>query len=85
MKLGPALQNLLEDPRMWRWIKRLFYASLFLVVAADFLIPRHHIFFFWDEVPGFGALYGLFSCVLIIVFSKWLGHYWLMKRENYYD
>ena len=85
MKLGPMIEQLLEEPQKWRRIKRLFYASLVLVVAADFLISRHHIFFFWDEIPGFSALYGLVSCVLIIVLSKVLGHYWLMKRENYYD
>lgn len=79
------LEELLENPVKWNWIKRLFYASLVLVVAADFLIPRHHVFFFWDEIPGFSALYGLASCVAIIVFSKFLGHHWLMKRENYYD
>jgi hypothetical protein len=36
-------------------------------------------------LPGFGSLYGLISCVLIIVVSKLLGKLWLMRREDYYD
>ncbi|HET6370702.1 MAG TPA: hypothetical protein VFG95_05860 [Nitrospiria bacterium] len=85
MSLGRFLENILETPGKWKWVKRLFYASMVLVVALDFIAPRHHAFFFWDEIPGYSAVYGFISCVLIIVVSKFLGHYWLMKREDYYD
>lgn len=66
-------------------LKHIFYASLAIVVMADFFIHREKIEFFWDEIPGFSAVYGFISCVLIIVVSKFLGHKWLMKKEDYYD
>lgn len=64
--------------------KRGFYVS-FALVGFDFLVPRHHIFFVWDKIPGFIALYGLLSSIIIISVSKAVGHIFLMKREDYYD
>ncbi len=68
-------------------LRRLLYIALAIIVLADFLAPRgDHAVFFWDRMPGWGALYGFISCVLIIVFSKFLGHQGgLMKKEDYYD
>lgn len=74
-----------EAIRKSRRARRLLYAVLSLVVLVDFFVPREHVFFPWEAIPGFSALYGWISCVLIIVVSKLLGHFWLMKRENYYD
>ena len=45
--------------------------------------PPH--FRFEERIPAFGSLYGLASCVAIIVVSKFLGKKWLMRREDYYD
>ena len=66
-------------------VKKLAYGILVLLIAADFIIPRHEIHFFGDKIPGFWSLFGLVSCVLIIVVSKWLGQYWLVRDEDYYD
>ena len=66
-------------------VKKLTYGILVLLIVADFIIPRHEIHFFGDKVPGFWSLFGFISCVLIIVVSKWLGHHWLMRGEDYYD
>ena len=66
-------------------VKKLAYGILVLLVAVDFIIPRHEIHFFGDKVPGFWSLFGFISCALIIVVSKWLGHHWLMRDEDYYD
>jgi hypothetical protein len=85
MRLGQMLERILEVPENFRLTKRLFYLGMILTVVADLLIPRHHVYFFWDALPGFSAVYGLFSCIVIIVFSKVLGHRGLMKREDYYD
>ena len=35
--------------------------------------------------PAWGSLYGLVSCVAIIVVSKLIGKAWLMRSEAYYD
>ena len=78
------LIDILEKLRI-KTVKKLAYGILVLLVAADFIIPRHEIHFFGDKVPGFWSLFGFISCVLIIVVSKWLGRHWLMRDEDYYD
>ena len=82
MNIGKILENLVNNTRTF---KRIAYAVLALTVAIDFLLPRHHAYFFWDDIPGFSAVYGFISCVLIVVVSKALGHYWLERSEDYYN
>jgi hypothetical protein len=66
-----------------RW---LFYLVLVLVVVADVLVLREHAEYLWERVPGWSAVYGFLSCVLLIFVSKFLGHQGgLMRREDYYD
>ena len=66
--------------------RRLFYLVLVLIVIADFLVPREHAAYLWDHLPGWSAVYGFLSCVLLIFVSKFLGHQGgLMRREDYYD
>ncbi|MDQ0562393.1 hypothetical protein QO004_004198 [Rhizobium mesoamericanum] len=66
-----------------RW---LFYLVLVLIVGADFLVSRDHAEYLWDRLPGWSAVYGFGSCVLLIFVSKFLGHQGgLMRREDYYD
>ncbi len=67
------------------WIRRSFLVILALLVIGDLFVPRHHPHFLGDEIPGFWALFGLLACMLIIVFSKWLGHAWLFRPETYYE
>lgn len=66
-------------------LRRYAIAVLALLVLADFLAPSAYQRFPWDGIPGFGALYGFLSCVLIIVVSKALGYRFLYRKENYYD
>ncbi len=78
--------NFFGDPayRKRRW--QLFIVVLALIAGADFLVPRAHVEFFWDAIPGWAAMFGFVSCVLIIVVSKFLGHQGgLMKGEDYYE
>ncbi|TLX04999.1 hypothetical protein [Rhizobium sp. MHM7A] len=66
--------------------RRLFYLVLVMIVVADFLVSREHAEYPWDRLPGWSALYGFVSCVLLIFVSKFLGHrVGLMRREDYYD
>ena len=55
---------------------------LVLTVAAEYLIPLHGHFESL-ELPGFHALYGFASCVILIFLARVLGR--LVKRpEQYY-
>lgn len=65
-----------------------FYGILFLSLIAGLIVhivqhPEAH--FFWSSFPFFSAFYGFFGCIVIIFGSKALGHYWLQRKENYYD
>ena len=79
--------NLIEmiDKLSTKIVKKIAYGMLVLLILADFIIPRHEIHFFGDKIPGFWSLFGFISCVLIIVVSKWIGHHWLVRDEDYYD
>ena len=68
---------------------RWFYVGLAAIALAE--VAALHLFdaepahFSFEDVPAFGSIYGLVSCVLIIVVSKLLGKLWLMRPENHYD
>lgn len=82
MDIGKILENLVNNAKT---LKQVGFAVLALIVVIDFFLPRHHSEFFWDDIPGFSALYGLLSFILIVVVSKTLGHYLLGRPEDYYD
>ena len=83
------LQKHLEDPVRLARLKRWFYAGLAVVAVAEIVLPlvfpggESH--FSFEDFPGWGSLYGLGSCVAIIVVSKLIGKLWLMRGEDYYD
>ena len=56
-----------------------------LSIAAGFISAGEETHGWWSAIPGFFALFGFFGCLLIIVFSKFLGRILLYKREDYYD
>lgn len=83
------LEKHLEDPVRFARLKRLFYVGLAIVALAESVLPllfhggEHH--FSFESIPAWGSIYGLASCVAIIVVSKLIGKIWLMRREKYYD
>ena len=83
------LERQLEDPVRFARIKRWFYIGLVLVALAEIVLPLvfhgGHPHFAFESFPAWGALYGLISCVAIIVLSKLIGKAWLMRSEDYYD
>jgi hypothetical protein len=38
-----------------------------------------------SSLPGFYAAYGLVSCIVIVIVSKWLGKHALQRDEGYYE
>jgi hypothetical protein len=70
-------------------LKRWFYAGLAVVALSEIVVPQlfpHEAPHFWfEEIPAFGSIYGLVSCLIIIIVSKLLGRLWLLRREDYYD
>jgi hypothetical protein len=61
-------------------------AALVVFVAAELaLLGGQHGLGWWVQVPGFFSLFGFFVCLLLIVFAKGLGRYWLQRPDDYYD
>jgi hypothetical protein len=54
-------------------------------VAIPRLLPAEHGHFWFEDLPAWGSIYGFISCVVIIAVSKFLGHVWLSRGEDYYD
>lgn len=83
------LERHLEDPAGRRRLKYGFYAILGLIALAEIVLPlvfgAGHPHFAFETIPAWGSLYGLFSCIAIIVVSKLLGKAWLMRSEDHYD
>ena len=83
------LERQLEDPVRFKRVKLWFYVGLVVVVAAEIVLPLifhgGHPHFSFESLPAWGSLYGLISCIAIIVVSKLIGKAWLMRREDYYD
>jgi hypothetical protein len=70
-------------PLMSYLLKRLCDALSRPDLAKVFDVHPPH--FWFERIPAWGSLYGLASCVAIIVVSKFLGKAWLMRGEDYYD
>lgn len=81
-KLGRVLEWMHDHAK---WLSRLMLVIMALLVIANFVFPAGYDRFFWESLPGAGAVYGLFSCVVIVVVSKFLGYKFLYRPENYYD
>ena len=73
-----------DHPKNIRKLRIGFYIVLALLVLPDFFIHKHTLFSSIEGWPGFYALFGFISCVVIIVISKLLG-YLLKRKEDYYD
>jgi len=74
----------IEKKYLFRMLYVCLVASVLAGVLVHLFMPSHAAFV-WQEIPGFSAIYGFVGCILIIVVSKALGHYWLQKEEDYYD
>lgn len=76
--------RVIDSPRVARVLRAAFYAVLAILLVLGFLVPGHPDFS-WERLPGFFALYGFISCVVIIAVSKILGKLLLTRKEDYYD
>jgi uncharacterized membrane protein len=80
--IGRLLEFLVEKRRTLKWI---MFGVMAALIGVDVLVPAYYVRFPWDEIGGFGSLYGFVACVLIIVVSKALGYALLYRPEDYYD
>lgn len=64
-----------------------FLIALVIFVLLDLFsgIGTGHVVLPWSHIAGFFALFGFIGCLMIIIGSKLIGHYWLQRKEDYYD
>lgn len=74
---------LFDRPRVIKWVLRIFYGICISLVLIDFLIHRH-VETSIERVPAFYAIYGFFTCVILVLLAKQLRKL-LMRDENYYE
>ena len=65
----------------YTWIA--IIVAMVLSIVAEFFVHHHDAP--WYMIKGFYAVFGFVSCVLIIVVSKAIGHWFLDQTETYYD
>ena len=73
------------NKKRFQTLKWIFFALLAVVFFSDFLVERHHVEFSWDTIPGFSAVYGFVSVIIIIIISKIIGAVLVTRKEDYYD
>ena len=58
-----------------------------IAIALGFIFPSdgHGPEFWFSHIYIFFALLGFIGCLAIIYIAKWLGRYWLQRKEDYYD
>ncbi len=79
------LEKIFEDDGLVKKLKIGAYALMVVLVVMDLFIHRHHVYFFWDRVPGFSAVLGFVSCVLLIFAAGAFGKHLVRRGEDYYD
>jgi hypothetical protein len=70
-------------------VRRRFFTGLAILavgeIATTYVLRADHAHFGFEDFPAWGSVYGLVSCLLIVIVSKVLGKLWLTRPENYYD
>ncbi len=79
------LEKIFGDPGLKRVYKVLFVIALIFFFCVGFFVEPHHIYFPWDRLPVFNAIFGLVGASIVIVFSKVVVQWFISKKEDYYD
>lgn len=77
-------QYLFDKPANIKWMFRVYYASLVLLLVLDLLLPKHAIFP-WENWPQFYAAFGFVSFVALVLAAKYVLRPLVMRKEEYYD
>ena len=86
-------QHVFDKPRNVRRVLVGLYITCGIVFSLDLIdlvLPLlgmgklRHVETDWDHLPGFYAIYGFVSYVVLVLIAKWLRGF-LMRKEDYYD
>jgi len=60
------------------------YGLVLLTAIVSGLFVNWHIYFWWESLVAFSAIYGFAACVFLIYAAKGL-RLWLPKEMDYYE
>lgn len=83
MKLVRFLEKTEKHPDVLNGITLIVLGLL--IVFDTLWVDKDAVHTSLEKIPAFWSIFGLIACVVIIIFSKWLGHLGIMKQENFYD
>ena len=63
------------------------YGGIAVIILASLILVDTHHAHTWAEkhIPGFWAIFGLVSAVVLVFIATWLGRSGIQTREDYYD
>jgi uncharacterized membrane protein YeaQ/YmgE (transglycosylase-associated protein family) len=66
--------------------RAIYIIGLIIFTILSYLFtPVDEVHFFWEKLPIFNIIFGFIGCIIIIFVSKFLGHLFIQKKEDYYD
>lgn len=85
---GPApeseKQHVFDDPENVKKLLKIFFICCVALLPAQFLVEMHG-HFKWEGWFGFYAFYGLVSCIVLVLISKFVLRPLVMRDEHFYD
>jgi hypothetical protein len=66
-------------------MKYVLFVLMAVSIVIDFVMPRAHVYYWWDNIPAFYALFALASTILLLVVSNKIADIFLRRKEDYYD
>ncbi|MEL0108205.1 MAG: hypothetical protein ACO3MW_10305 [Rhodospirillales bacterium] len=79
----PEKKHLFDDQRNVKRVVLILFVLCGLSFVAEMFVhlhPKHP----WESVFNFYSLYGLMTCIMLVLIAKML-RFFIMRREDYYD
>lgn len=78
------IDYLKERPRT---IRTIAYIVMAVILVWSYTgVDTHHAHTWMEaHIPGFWAIFGIISALLLVFFALWFGKSGIMTREDYYD
>lgn len=73
----------LKTPSARGWIFAAVSGAI--VIALPYFLPHGEHHGWWSAIPGWWSIFGAAGCAAIVIVSKWLGHVFLQKDEDFYE
>ncbi len=76
--------HIFDNPKNIQRVLYGLFGSLILLLALEPFVEKHS-YFPWEEWPGFYAIFGFVSCVLLVLAAKYILRPLVKRDEDYYD